>query len=656
MSLSKLTGKQHCAEIILYSILFLFFLQLISDFVEAIYAFGLLGTSLPVETVCVLFLLSPVVLLLLRKGVTGKLLVLTGEAMLVSRVVEAMLDTRGKMIVAGIGVGCFMVFFPSLLRYLDDDETRGNGLTFGIGLTGGLALSILFRTLKSGTDLSTYEGFQSVGWVLATIAGVLMLDLSARAEKTPQSGSRSFHVPRVVGLCLGLTSVFVLLYFSFASPNVIARWTGASYLFVILVTLLTLCLFVYLLTKQRLAALTPKVILIWNILFVLALVSTILAHQIKFPSDVGAYPLAEPAVTLLHRVPLFLTLILFPVILIDFVFFTRELVAAQPSSRLLGGSFTVASLFFLLMIFAQIFTTVYDYIPIVGPFFRDKFWLVFLAAGIVLTLPVLLVGEPLGKLRTDHVLPGVILLISLGTLAGAFLTASRPVAQPDQKTALRILTYNIQQGYSEAGLKNFDGQLDLIRSVDADVIGLQECDTTRIAGGNSDVVRYLADRLDMYSYYGPKTVPGTFGIALLSKYPIEDPRTFYMYSIGEQTAAIEAQITVGGRTFNVFVTHLGNGGPIVQQEQILESLHDKEHIVLMGDFNFRPDTEQYKLTTEVLDDSWIVRWFPDIDEREVDPSDRIDHIFVSPGTTVVDSQYLPGPQSDHPAMMTEIEW
>jgi endonuclease/exonuclease/phosphatase family metal-dependent hydrolase len=677
MDSSKPARNQHHSETILYSILFLFFFQLISDFVEAIYAFGLLGTSLPAEIVCVLFLFSPIVLLLLRKGITGKPLVLIGEVMLVSRVVEVMLDTRGKMIVAGVGVGCFMVFFPALL-WNQHDKDESNGLALGTGLTVALSLSILFRALNSGTDISTHSWFQFIGWVLAAIAGVLMFGLSKRARKTPRLENQSPYLLKTIGLGLGLTSVFVLCYFAFTSPNVIARWTGTSYLLVVSIILLTLCLFVYLLAKQRLvAALTSKTVLIWNILFVLALVSTILVHQIRFPPDAGAYPLPEPPVTLLHRIPLVLMLVLFPIILIDFTLFARELIAANPSSRILGGSFTIASLFFLLMIFAQIFTTVYNYIPLVGPFFRDKFWFVFLLAGTALTLPVLLVSswretvfhrsQPPSRGRqfrawatpetgTRSILPTTILLISLATLAGAFLTTSKPAAQPDQKATLRILTYNIQQGYNEIGLENFDGQLDLIRGVDADIIGLQECDTNRIAGGNSDVVRYFADKLDMYSYYGPKTVPGTFGIALLSKYPIENPRTFYMYSIAEQTAAIEAQITIGDKTFNVFVTHLGNGGPIVQQEQIIENLQGKENIILVGDFNFRPDTDQYKLTTEILDDSWLVKWSQDVDSREIDPLKRIDHIFVSPGTIVADSQYLLSPQSDHPAMMTEIEW
>jgi endonuclease/exonuclease/phosphatase family metal-dependent hydrolase len=575
--------------------------------------------------------------------------------MLVSRIVAVMLDTRGKMIVSGIGVGCFMLFLPALLWNQDEEESGGAAL--GSGLVVGLALSILFRALNSGTDISTYSWFQAIGWALAAIAGVRLFDLS-RTGDPPPSGKRPSFL-KTTGLCLGLTSALVLLYFAFTSPNVIARWTGVSYLLVVAVILLALCSFTWLSSKRRLlAALTPGIVLAWNALFVLALTATISIHQINFPTSAAAYPhaLAEPPVTLWQHVPLILTLLSFPVILLDFVLFARELIAVRPSSRALGAGFTVAALFLLIMIFAQVFTTVYDYIPVVGPFFRDKFWLVFLLAGIGLTLPVLLVGKRAGEFETDSTLPGTVLLISLATLAGAFLTASRPVAPADQKTSLRILTYNIQQGYSEAGIKNFDGQLDLIRSVDADVIGLQESDTNRIAGGNSDVVRYFADRLDMYSYYGPKTVPGTFGIALLSKYPIEHPSTFYMYSVGEQTAAIVAQITVGGKTFDVFVTHLGNGGPIVQQEQILETLAGRENVILMGDFNFRPDTDQYRLTAATLDDSWLLKWSPDTDDREIDPATRIDHIFISPGTIVADSEYLVSPHSDHPAMMTEIAW
>jgi endonuclease/exonuclease/phosphatase family metal-dependent hydrolase len=350
-------------------------------------------------------------------------------------------------------------------------------------------------------------------------------------------------------------------------------------------------------------------------------------------------------------------LLLFPVLALDFHLLAQEIIAQRPTPRRLGGAFSLAALFLLVMIFAQVFTTVYDYIPLVGPFFRDKFWLVHLVLGLVLVLPL-----PLLRLRAASITQGIpapaagVVLLSLGAFLAAWWTSPRPAQPPPGASSLRVLTYNIQQGYSDQGLKNFDGQLELVKSQAPDLVGLQESDTNRIAGGNSDVVRYYADRLGMHSYYGPKTVPGTFGIALLSRYPIQNPRTFYMYSEKEQTATIWAQIRVEGKTFNVFVTHLGNGGPIVQQQAILHEVEGLENVILMGDFNFRPDTDQYRITTDLLEDAWLLKWPGGINDQGLDPNRRIDHVFVSPGTPILDARYLLSPASDHPAEVVEIGW
>jgi endonuclease/exonuclease/phosphatase family metal-dependent hydrolase len=239
-------------------------------------------------------------------------------------------------------------------------------------------------------------------------------------------------------------------------------------------------------------------------------------------------------------------------------------------------------------------------------------------------------------------------VLCAGVIMGLTITDSHPTIQTGEKTSATILTYNILVGRNVMGVRNYDGQLAKIKDIDADVIGLQESGAARTAGGNSDVVRYFASKLNLYSYYGPKTVTGTFGNALLSKYPIGNARTFYMYSEGEQTACIEAQITIGSKTFNVFVTHLGNSGDLYQQKAILGRLEGKSNIILMGDFNFRSDTEQYRLTTRILNDSWQLNSPSAVDQG------RIDHIFLSPGTEVIDSRYLESNDSDHPALKTVI--
>ena len=39
----------------------------------------------------------------------------------------------------------------------------------------------------------------------------------------------------------------------------------------------------------------------------------------------------------------------------------------------------------------------------------------------------------------------------------------------------------------------------------------------------------------------------------------------------------------------------------------MDVIAGKENIILMGDFNFRPDTVQYQLTTRTLADSWLLK-------------------------------------------------
>lgn len=653
--------KSILRDVALYAILTLFIFQLLSDFIEAIYAFGLLGTSLPPEIAAVLFLFSPLLLLLFPRGLGRRLLIGAALLMFLCRVAEPLLETRGRMLVAGLGTACALMLFPALLSRLDHETRPGGVAAMGLGLTLGLALSVLFRVLSSGLDISTAGWTAAIGWLLALVAAALLIT-SPSLDRGPERTVKPMGSWRAAGLCLGIVAVLILCYFAFASPNVIARWTGASYPLVVILVLVVLGLFAFAASRLRLLErLGPRLLLGWNILFVLSLVLTILAHQVRFPADPGAYPLSEPPVAAVHHVPLVLVLLLFPVILVDWVLLLREIGQVRPSPRALAGGFSLGSLFLLVLVFAHIFTTVYDYIPVAGPYFRDKFWLAYLVPGSVLALSTLLVSRR--TYRPDHappsaglVTPVVMVLLAAGTVAGLALTAARPGTPPTGANRLTILTYNVQQGYSSDGMKDYDAQLDLIRNVGPDLIGLQECDTNRIANGNSDLVRFFADRLDLYSYYGPKTVAATFGIALLSRYPIQNARTFYLFSEGEQTAAIEARIAVDGRTYHVYITHLGNGGPIVQQQAILQEVGDQDHVVLMGDFNFRPDTEQYRLTMARLDDAWLLKWPGGAAGQGIDPARRIDYIFVSPGTDVLEAHYLTGPQSDHPAMTATIGW
>jgi len=73
----------------------------------------------------------------------------------------------------------------------------------------------------------------------------------------------------------------------------------------------------------------------------------------------------------------------------------------------------------------------------------------------------------------------------------------------------------------------------------------------------------------------------------------------------------------------------------------------------MGDFNFRPGTEQYRRATGVLRDAWVLAGSP-VAGPEWSADRRIDHMFVSSDVEVLDARYVLSMASDHPALWVEV--
>ena len=647
----------------LWSVIFLFFFQLLTEFVEGIYLYGLLGTEIPPEIALVVFFFAPFVLIFRRKNISNTMLKIFASSGLIARCIEIVLPTRGRMIVSGIGLVGLLLFIPAVLALNRSKEGQGGfARQVGMGFSTAVVAHVFLRALHSGSDLSAYSGYRLITWSLAAAAVVILWFSWNYREK---SSTVENHPNRllVIGNSLGIFGVIVVLYFGIIAPNVIARWAGVSSISVFVVLLVSWGAAGWWWLSQKRVA--QYILIVLGMLFVIAMMLLIVPHQVTFPQEAGGgYPLLEPDISQGQLIPLYLMLVLSPVLLLIFLHYLDGILAEQPGISLLATGFGVGSSFLLLMVLSQVFTTVYDYIPVVGPFFRDKFWLVFLIPGLIAVLPLLLAskterqasGVP-GTVRRTWLIVNAAMIVTAVT--GLFVVTANPSPPAGDPSSLRVFTYNIQQGYNDSGERNFDGQVALIQQTSPDIVGLQESDTARIAGGNADVVAYFADRLDMFSYYGPSPVTGTFGIALLSKYPIEDPHTYYLYSEGEQVAVIEAQITVSGKTFNIFVTHLGNGGPIIQMRQMLDLMRDKENLIAFGDFNFRPYEEQYAITIAEYDDAYIqaaekvapTSWG---ENEAFDIEERIDHVFVSPGMQVRRAEYFTEPESDHPGLFVVV--
>ena len=670
--------EEYYSELIFTGIMFLFFLQIFSDFVESTYILLLMTLSLNQNVLVLLFMFSPIIFLFFRRSIPDKLVVVAGGVMIACRIVEPLFDTAERMLLSGLGVGCFFILFPTLLLFVRSDDKNQRVLSFGIGFSTALAASILLRTLNFTIDLSTYGWGQVIGWMLAATGFFMLIGFSKKMQTANLTSGIEVSSPApqrlrkrtLAGITFGLTSILFFVSFAFSSPAVISRWTESSYVAVVsgVALMTTLFSLILLYRPQLISKLAPQVIFIWNLIFVALFVLTVYVNQIPFPDSPATYPIIVPTTSFLLHVPLYLMIAAFPIILIDFMLLSHKMASLElvPASRAAGVAFTLGGgLYMLILLFTLILTSVWGFVPVIGTLIRDMFWFIILIAGIVLLLAIYKTKdnipsfETAGKIpRTETIVAGLMIIMFLGTLTGSIVFEAHPVSPSGDVVSVKLLTYNIAQGMNDVDVKNYDGQLELIRDVDADIIGLQE--TSKIAG-SSDVVRYFADKLNLYSYFGPKGVTGTTGVALLSKYPIENPRTIYHYSEDvdrKQTATIEAEITVGLTTFTVYVTHTYGrmSTKTILQNDILDVSSGKSNVIFMGDFNFRPFTEPYNITTAVLEDSWYVKWPTGMNGLGENNSGEIDHIFLSPGATVLDCEYITDPQSDHPAYWADIQW
>jgi len=249
----------------------------------------------------------------------------------------------------------------------------------------------------------------------------------------------------------------------------------------------------------------------------------------------------------------------------------------------------------------------------------------------------------------------------IGTIVGGIITNANPEPITGQGVnSLSIMTYNIQMGVNESGDFNYDSQLQLIQEINPDIIAFQESDSAKIGGKNSDVIRYFADKLNYFSYYGPKKVTGTYGTAILSRYPISNAVSIFSYSDEDQIGTVQVQITVGDNIFNVFNSHPdgSDDAKITHIETLMSRIEGLSNVISLGDFNSRENSTYYNASTALLVDSFLSLYPDHFDENEVNRTRRIDHIFVSPEFTINEAHYISSPESqtDHPVYWISIEF
>jgi len=268
---------------------------------------------------------------------------------------------------------------------------------------------------------------------------------------------------------------------------------------------------------------------------------------------------------------------------------------------------------------------------------------------------------------------------SLMTIVPALLLLCSFAFTVREKQDLVLVSYNIHHGAGVDGKLSLERIADVIRH--ADIAALQEVDNH--FGQRSNFVNQaekLANLLNMYYVYGAnldfdgstleggkiRNIRRQYGTAILSRYPIEFSRNYLLPKIAytnlssEQRGLLEAQVEIRGKKLRVYCTHLAN----TSEEQRLLQVRAVKRIVgqagkhgapqgnnplstsyvLMGDFNFSPDSEMYGVLTgefqrgkQLIQAGGFVDFWPLVNNSQGytigvrrERGSRIDYVFVSP--------------------------
>lgn len=268
-----------------------------------------------------------------------------------------------------------------------------------------------------------------------------------------------------------------------------------------------------------------------------------------------------------------------------------------------------------------------------------------------------------------------------GSTAGplwTFTTASATVPPPPTSLErLRLMTWNIQQGYNKTGALAVDAQVALMADSGAHVILLQEV-TVNADGDLTTLYQSKLQALTGKVWHkvwapAPRPAPATpEGNMILTTLPIASSATLEMNTApGDPTfldtkrSAVHAAVIVNGITVNVFGTHLAvNATHRQTQIAVLQdwlSTFPAPRLV-GGDFNFLEGENAYRELAGLFADVWPALAGADpgftMDVRTQAPGPgRIDCWWQekSDTTRATEVWLIKTTRSDHHALVVDVD-
>jgi len=709
-----------------------FFFEALRAYFSTIYYECLVKMNMTSQVLAITILLTPLLLLFFKRANMIIILLLSGTFLIINYT-YGKFDSEPSLYIIfhGMVVCSFGVFLSIFLKsyYTLVSENYRQYLFYGVmALTSALLIDFTSQYLGDTFNLTTFGWIDRNGEVIIhplvfslPLAIVALYTLiytytTLRAafpdglwlERTQKK--REKHPVFSLGILLGIA--FGLLVLLLGNPQVVVNWTPGNYTACILISVITLSIFIWGLTRVSGAKNTEKK---KRIFFLCNLIG--LAIQLFVFLDVLFF---DTGLT-----PYILGIALCSIIISFSIFF--QITAKTPCLRSIIGIIVVANLTFLTGFFLLAFCEYHIFLFEKAAFFRGKLPVVLLAAALFY-----LFGNfwyslkwiknwhphkdgdskilPKPHLFTRVALPSLILISGFALLS--------PSAQPLQSVdSFNVVSFNVHGGFDNSGKINPKAFLKTLLPLNPDIIALQESNTLRFYSSSTNLVYWLSKKLGMYFYFGSPSDELTPGNSLLSKFPIEstqnDPFTgkYLVRSFVQGVIHInETPVRLGAFHLAQYITDRYH-----QVKWIFDNFIKKydEPMILMGDANtleyedftketkppikndgwddnrlkdhekFNRDSQILELAqkdkfsglknwSEYLIDTWRykhpnesgVSWEDQsvhlgLPHKDLEAPKKLDYIFVSPQFNILEAKIIHSPEakkaSDHYPLFVKLQ-